>query len=147
MDESGLLGHGRVNGEDNVHAAYAAHLCMENAAHRGYQPNFVLKNSKAIQQAHRRRWQETCVKIQTGWLEKDLQHLREAADSSDHFVYMLSDGRRKNEVSVRTLTSEELRKMNQAKKLEADQWISNTVFSVAKRAGIPKTELCQCAGS
>ena len=78
-DDSGLLGHGRVNGDDNVHAAYAAHLCMENAAHRGYQPNFVLMNSKAIQQAHRRRWQGTCVEIQTDWLEKDLQHLREAA--------------------------------------------------------------------
>ena len=31
--------------------------------------------------------------------------------------------------------------MDQAKKLEADQWISNTVFSVAKRSGIPKNRI------
>ena len=86
MDESGLLGHGRVNGEDNVHAAYSAHMCMENAAHRGYHPTFVLKNSKAIQQAHHRRWKETCIEIQTDRLEKDLQNLREAADFSDHLL-------------------------------------------------------------
>ena len=54
---------------------------------------------------------------------------------------MLSGGKRKHEVSVHTLTSEELRKMNGAKKLEADQWISNTVFSVAKRAGIPQNRI------
>ena len=114
---------------------------MESASHRGVQPNFISKNANAIQQAHRRKWHGICVDIQAGWLERDLQHLREAAYFSEHFAYMLSGGRRKDQVTIRTLTKDELHKMAQAKKLEADQWISNTVFSVAKRAGIPKTRI------
>ena len=87
-DDSGLLGHCQPSGEDNVHAAYSAHLCMENAAHRGYHPNFVLKNANAIPQAHKRRWKETCIEIATDWMEKDLDRLREASDFSDHFAYL-----------------------------------------------------------
>ena len=51
---------------------------------------------------------------------------------------MFQDDRRKTEVNIRTLTKDEQQQMTQAKKLEAEQWISNTVFTVAKRAGIPK---------
>ena len=54
---------------------------------------------------------------------------------------LLQDARRKTEVNVRTLTKDEQQQMTQAKKLEADQWTSNTVCTVAKRAGIPKNRI------
>ena len=51
---------------------------------------------------------------------------------------MLADARRKNEVDLRSRTKQELQQMMAAKRLEADQWISNPVFTIAKRAGVPK---------
>ena len=59
----------------------------------------------------------------------DLRVLRETSDFSDHFAYMLCDGRRKNEVNIHAMTDKEKVKMNGAKKSEADQWIGNAVFS------------------
>ena len=68
----------RSNTEDNEHIAYAVYLNVESAAHRSYHPNFVLKNHKANQQAHRRRWRDTCVEIETDWYDRDLHQLRAA---------------------------------------------------------------------
>ena len=48
-ESGGDLGDGRVNGEDNAHSAYAAHLNVESASNRGYCPNFTLKDSNSIQ--------------------------------------------------------------------------------------------------
>ena len=54
---------------------------------------------------------------------------------------MLCDGRRKNEVNIHAMTDKEKVKMNGAKKSEADQWIGNAVFTIAKRAGVPKNRI------
>ena len=51
---------------------------------------------------------------------------------------MLSDDRRENEVNIHSFSDKERVEMQGAKKLEADQWINNAVFTIANRAGIPK---------
>jgi len=94
-----------------------------------------------VKRAHKKQWKDTCVEITTTWCDSDTQVLKNSEDFSEHFAYMLSDGRRKNEVNTRSLSDSERHEFHGAKKLEADQWISNAVFTVAKRAGIPKNRI------
>ena len=54
-----------------------------------------------------------------------------------HLSFMLADHRRKTEVSIRNLTAEERKLMEAATDKEVDQWISNSVFKIVRRAGIP----------
>ena len=120
----------------NCLAAYSDHLQRESMKHSRYSPNFILRGKPP-----KRSWQTTCIEISTNWYQDDTQILRECSDFSDHFAYMLADARRKNEVNLRTCTSDETKQFRKAMKGEADQWISNTVFSIAKRSGIPKNRL------
>ena len=126
---------------DSVATAYAIHLQTTHAAHRGYHPCFSVTSYGGVQKAHRRRWHNTCVEIGTDWRESYSRSLKTCSDFSNHYAMMLQDARRKTEVSVHTMTQDERKQMTEAKKLEADQWISNTVFTVAKRAGIPKNRI------
>merc|ERR1712020_734108 len=57
-------------------------------------------------------------------------------DLQDHLAFMLADNRRKTEVNIRNLNVEERRLMEAAKDKEVDQWISNSVFKIVRRAGI-----------
>ena len=58
-------------------------------------------------------------------------------DLQEHLSYMIGDGRRKTEVNIRHLNAEERRQMEEANDEEVDQWISNTVFKIVRRVGIP----------
>merc|ERR1711993_218462 len=58
-------------------------------------------------------------------------------DLQDHLAFMFADNRRKTEVSIRNLNVEERKLMEAAKDKEIDQWISNSVFKIVRRAGIP----------
>ena len=58
-------------------------------------------------------------------------------DLQEHLAFMLADNRRKTEVSIRNLNVEERKLMEAAKDKEVDQWISNSVFKIVRRAGIP----------
>ena len=60
-----------------------------------------------------------------------------ASDLEQHLSYMIGDGRRKTEVNIRHLNAEERRQMEEAKDNEVDQWISNSVFKIVRRAGVP----------
>ena len=59
------------------------------------------------------------------------------SDLQEHLSYMIGDGRRKTEVNIRHLNAEERRQMEEAKDKEVDQWISNSVFKIVRRAGVP----------
>ena len=58
-------------------------------------------------------------------------------DLQEHLSFILADHKRKAEVSIRDLTAEERNVMEDAKDKEVDQWISNSVFKIVRRAGIP----------
>jgi hypothetical protein len=127
--------------EHNVLAAYSDHLHLDGVRHRGYTPCFTVTEHSKVKKAQQRQWKDTCVEISMDWYDSDNQALSATEDFTDHFAYMLSDGRRKNEVNIHSLTADEKREMNSAKKIEADQWIGNAVYTVAKRAGIPKNRI------
>ena len=127
--------------QNNAMVAYADHLQVESAQNREYLPCFVVTEPRNVKRAHKKQWKDTCVEISTNWYDSDTQVLKNSVDFSEHFAYMLSDGRRKNEVNIHSLSDGERHELHGAKKLEADQWISNAVFTVAKRAGIPKNRI------
>ena len=58
-------------------------------------------------------------------------------DLQEHLSFMLADNRRKAEVNSRDLNPEERKLMEEAKDKEVDQWITNSVFKIVRRAGIP----------
>ena len=58
-------------------------------------------------------------------------------DIRNHLAFIISDARRKTEVSLRDLTAAERKLMEAAKDKEVDQWISNSVFKIVRRAGVP----------
>ena len=66
-----------------------------------------------------------------------LANLPETPEMNDHLSFMLSEAKRKTEVSLRNLTADERRLMQEAKDKEVDQWISNAVFKVVRRSGVP----------
>ena len=58
-------------------------------------------------------------------------------DLQEHLAFMLADNKRKTEVSIRNLNAEERKLMEAAKDKEVDQWISNSVCKIVRRAGVP----------
>ncbi len=78
---------------------------------------------------------ETSVDI----YDDDLDVFKSASptDSTDHLAYILSDSRRKAEVSLRNLTPEERTLMEEAKDTEVDQLISNSVFKIVRKQVYP----------
>ena len=60
-----------------------------------------------------------------------------SSDLQEHLSYMIGDGRRKAEVNIRHLNAEERKLMEEAKDKEVDQWLSNSVFKIARRVGVP----------
>ena len=62
---------------------------------------------------------------------------RSPEEVKEHLSFMLSEAKRKTEISLRSLTADERRLMEEAKDKEVDQWISNAVFKVVRRSGVP----------
>ena len=77
--------------------------------------------------------------------DEDLELFRSASSSptnlEEHLSCMISDARRKTEVSLRNLTADERKLMEEAKDNEVDQWISNAVFKIVRRTGVPITRI------
>ena len=77
--------------------------------------------------------------------DSDLELFKSATvsqhDLQEHLSYMISDAKRKTEVSLRNLTTEERKLMEEAKDKEVDQWISNAVFKIVRRIGVPLTRI------
>jgi len=73
--------------------------------------------------------------------EEDINFINSPVPTSDdlqeHLACVLADSKRKTEVSIRNLNAEKRKLMEAAKDKEVDQWISNSVFKIARRAGIP----------
>ena len=84
-----------------------------------------------------------CCSVETTIDEEDAYNI--ASDDNkagqDHFAFVLSDARRKTEVSVKKMNPAEFEKMLKAKKEESDSWLNNNVFRILKRAGIPTSRI------
>ena len=77
--------------------------------------------------------------------QDDLEVFKKATSSPEdlveHLSYMLSDARRKTEVSLKNLTADERKLMEEAKDKEVDQWISNSVFKIVRKSGVPLSRI------
>ena len=86
-------------------------------------------------------WNNTMLEMSLDVTDQDIhvfkQPLITPKDLQDHLAFMLADGKRKTEVNIRDLNPEERQLMEAAKDKEVDQWISNSVFKIVRRAGIP----------
>ena len=87
------------------------------------------------------QWNDTMFEMSVDVYEDDINFINSPMPTSqelqDHLAFMLADGKRKTEVSIRDLNTEERKLMEAAKDKEVDQWISNSVFKIVRRAGIP----------
>ena len=71
---------------------------------------------------------ETSVDVYDHDLELFKSNTATQGDVQEHLSYMLSDAKRKAEVSLKNLTTEERTLFEEAKNKEVDQWISNAVL-------------------
>ena len=58
-------------------------------------------------------------------------------DLQEHLSFMISDRARTVEVSLRNCNADARRQFEEAKDKETDQWISNSVFKIVRRAVVP----------
>ena len=62
----------------------------------------------------------------------------DTTDLDENFAFMVSSAKRRTEAHLRHMTPEERKMMSEAKDKEIDQWVHNSVFSIARRCGIPE---------
>ena len=55
----------------------------------------------------------------------------------EHLAFMTANAKGRTEVNIRNLTTEERQQFEAAKDKEVDQWISNSVFKIVRRVGVP----------
>ena len=67
----------------------------------------------------------------------DLENLQSEEPDLD-FAYLVSSAKRRTEAVLRKMTSEERAQMDKAKNKELDQWVKHSVFTIARRTGIPE---------
>ena len=60
-----------------------------------------------------------------------------STDLQEHVSFMVANARGKTDANIRNLSAEERKLMEEATDKEVDQWISNSVFKIVRRAGIP----------
>ena len=86
-----------------------------------------------------------------GVFDEDLDMSKSSSASSrdlqEHLSYMVSDARRKTDVSLRNLTADGRNQFEEAKDKEVDQRISNSVFKIVRRAGVPIARIMATGGS
>ena len=88
-----------------------------------------------------KQWDDTMFEMSVDVYEDDINLIQSPSTTDDdirnHLAFIISDARRKTEVSLRNLTAAERKLMEAAKDKEVDQWISNSVFKIVRRAGVP----------
>jgi len=128
----------------NAQAAYAHYLTTSTRSHKHkttYVPrvSFAL-NSKQPKELRKGQWKNHVFEYSMDVTADDLKYLAEETDPVkllDHFALMSSEAKRHQEVNLKQLTPQEKKLFEQAKSKELDQWISNSVFSIAKKSGVP----------
>ena len=84
---------------------------------------------------------ETSIDVYDGDLDLFKSASASATDLDEHLPYMVSDAQRNTKASLRNLTYGERKLMEEANDKEVDQWISNAVFKIVRRTGVPITRI------
>ncbi len=128
------------NQGQNANDVYFAQLTEYSRSTECYLPSFTFaEDSKRASQIRGKQWDNIMFETSVDIYDDDIEFFKSASstDSTDHLAYILSDSRRKAEVSLRNLTKEERTLMEEAKDKEVDQWISNSVFKIVRKSGVP----------
>ena len=92
----------------------------------------------------RRDWKDMVFEVGLDILPEDLELLTSEMDSDafdDHFAHLVSAAHRRTEASLRHMTAEERRQMDEAKWSELNQWVNHAVYTIARRTGIPESRI------
>ena len=130
----------------NANDVYFAQLADYSRQLDHYIPSFTYtEESKNPNQIRGQQWDDIMFETSIDVYDEDLELFKSTtatpADLQEHLAYMISDARRKTEVSLRNLTADERKLIEQAKDKEVDQWISNSVFKIVRRTGVPITRI------
>ena len=128
--------------EDNANVAYWTKLRKFAKDSKHEAPCFgVNHHSKDPRKIRKGMWPDNVVEYSMDIFDEDLEIFKdsELPDKQlvDHFALMTTEAKRHAEVIIRNLTVNEKNEFEAAKYKELDQWISHSVFSIVKRAGIP----------
>ena len=132
----------KLTQNSNANDAYFAKLTDYARKPDDYIPIFsYVDGSKRPTRIRGKQWDDTMFEMSVDLYDEDILFFQSpattASDLEQHLSYMIGDGRRKTEVNIRHLNAEERRQMEEAKDKEVDQWISNSVFKIVRRAGVP----------
>ena len=134
--------HDIDNNNANIGYAYYLQAFAKKSRGRRYQPNISFSRESA---------QPSDVK-RSGWKDKVFEYSLDVYDEDlecwdkdgltdeqliDHFAFIGSEAKRHQEVTIRSLSAEDKAEFLKAKQKELDQWVSNSVFSIVRRAGVP----------
>jgi len=129
--------------EDNANVAYWSQLRkFQKDSRRRESPCFgVNHHSKDPRKIRKGQWRDNVVEYSLDIFDEDLDIFNNdqlpEEQLMDHFALMTTEAKRHAEVIIRNLTVKERNEFEAAKFKELDQWISHSVFSIVKRAGIP----------
>ena len=88
-----------------------------------------------------KQWNDTMVEMPVNVADEDMKTCQSPSmtpnEMQEHLAFMTANAKGKTEVVLRNLTTEERQQFEAAKDKEVDRWISNSVFKVVRRAGIP----------
>ena len=127
---------------ENANTAYWSQLRKYDKDQRRYQPCFgVHKRSKDPHRIRKKHWRDNVVEFSMDVWNEDISLFNDVnhneSQLAEHFALMTTEAKRHAEVIIRNLTADERKQFDSAKKKEIDQWISHSVFSMCRRAGIP----------
>ena len=97
-----------------------------------------------IEKANRikgKQWDDTMFQMEIDANDEDLEVIKNpmatSKDIQEHMAFMISQKRKNVEVSLRNCNAEERIQFEEANDKETYRWVSNSVFKIVRRAGVP----------
>ena len=123
----------RSNQGQNANDAYFVQLTDYSREAEYYLPTFTFtKDSKKASQIRGKQWEDIMFETTVDVYDEDLELFKSPTaspkDLTDHLAYMLSDAKRKTEVSLKNLTAEKRRWM----KPKTKKWINGSQIPSSK---------------
>jgi len=129
---------------DNANIGYSYFLSSQakKARSKHHVPQFVFHRESVLPEAVKKsQWKSKVFTYSLDIDEDDLNYFNDEHNTDsqiqDYFAFISSEAKRHAEVVIRNLSKEEKAEFDKAKRKELDQWVSNSVFSICKRAGVP----------
>jgi len=133
--------------DNNANIGYAYFLQSQTRQHKGkyYEPNVTItKDSKDPKKIRKSQWPNYIFEYSVDVYDDDVEFFNNETKVEGlrrHFAYVSSEAKRHAEVTIKTLTPKEKVEFEAAKNKELDQWVSNEVFRIVRKAGVPQSRI------